>query len=104
MSLDSSAGSPSQITPPATSKARPARLVVKPKPGVQDRELDAFEEKRGITKRKVYPNMGRLRVIDVPPEIDPLKLAKEYTTSGLVEYAELDRKVQIPRPQHSQGR
>ncbi len=65
----------------------PADILVKPRRGV---DLAAVNRALGLHTRRVFPAIGNLSVIQVPPGATADDLIGVYRQSGLVKYAERD--------------
>ena len=65
----------------------PDRILVKPKPGV---DLAGLNLSLGVQVLQVFPGIGNLHVIKVPPSTPVSAVLDTYRQSGLVEYAEPD--------------
>ncbi|HWW01806.1 MAG TPA: S8 family serine peptidase, partial [Candidatus Acidoferrum sp.] len=69
----------------------PGKILVKPRVGVS---LSALNLSSGVSVLNVYPAVGNLQVIKVPPNKTASTLITLYQQSGLVQYAEHDFYVQ----------
>lgn len=68
----------------------PARILVKPRPGVVDYELSGFHSKNGGRLHRHYRELGGWQVIEVPAPHDIEALVQRYRDNPLVEEAEPD--------------
>ncbi|MGH7994435.1 MAG: S8 family peptidase [Limisphaerales bacterium] len=64
-----------------------ADILVKPLPGVN---LSALNQALGLTVLRIFPAVGNLAVVQVPPGATADELIGVYEQSGLVQYAEHD--------------
>jgi subtilisin family serine protease len=72
---------------PNPANHHPGRILVKPRPGVN---LTLLHAQAGVLVWRIYPAIGNLQVVQLPPLADPLALIALYRQSGLVAYAEPD--------------
>ncbi len=74
-------------TPP---KYRADRILILPKAGVSAAGLTQFHTEQQVTVHRIFPGVGGLQVVMVPPGKTVASLIKSYTESGWVEFAEPD--------------
>src|SRR6266446_3909948 len=75
-----------------SGKPRLERILVKPKVGIDLKDLEAFHASKGAKVKDQFPAMGNLQVVELKKGDDVNKLLEAYKRSGLVEYAEPDHK------------
>jgi len=85
--------STNQAGPVESVKPRLERILVKPKAGIDLKDLQAFHASKGAKVKDQFPAMGNLQVVELKKGDDVNKLLEAYKRSGLVEYAEPDHKV-----------
>jgi PKD repeat protein len=69
----------------------PDRILVKPLPGV---DLSGLNLSLGVLVLNIFPTIGNLEVVNVPPGLTSSTLIALFRKSGLVQYAEHDYYVQ----------
>ena len=74
---------------------RADRILILPKPGARAAGLTNFHTEQQVTVRSVFPGVGGLQVLMVPPGKTVASLIASYTQSGLVEFAEPDHARQL---------
>src|SRR5687767_1756746 len=80
-----SAWSASAQTTPA-----PTRIMVKPKPGVNAKEIAGLHARYNGHLHRKYPQMGGWEVIELPTPLNVEAVVERYRASALVESAEPD--------------
>jgi len=80
--------------PSLAAAPAPARILVKPKPGVRRAELEQIYAQRGCRVHREYPEIGSLQVIEVAPPLTIEAQLAHFRASRFFEYAEPDRVVQ----------
>lgn len=79
----------------AETPVRGDRILIKPKPDLAAHlitNLHAAEHSRVL---RTWPRLGGVQLLQVPPGETPHGLVQKYQRSGLVEYAEPDRMIQL---------
>jgi subtilisin family serine protease len=77
-----------------TARFRNDRLLIKPKPHANREQLDQLHERNHSKILRVFPGIGNVQVLQIPPGTTPECLSS-YLDSGLIEYAEPDYFVRI---------
>jgi hypothetical protein len=89
--------SPSQHEDSAPSSSYiPGELLVKFKAGVTQDQIDAFNAQYGVTIKGHITGIGVYQ-LQLPPDRSVEEMERIYKASGLVEYAEPNRRISIPR-------
>jgi subtilisin family serine protease len=73
--------------PASTITGQPERILVRPLAGKSLATLDQF---CGVRRLQVFPAIGGLEVLEVPPGVNADDLLVAYQRSGLVRYAKKD--------------
>ena len=76
-----------QIQPAKRAGLRADRILVRPRPGV---DLGALHRALGNKVHRVFPGIGNLQVLELPPGASVPAVLAAYQQNGLVQYAEPD--------------
>src|SRR6185437_16226557 len=71
------------------------RILIKPKPGIILSALEQLHALAGVQVLQNYSSMGGLQVLQTPLTSSVSDLIATYRSSGLVEYAEPDYRVEV---------
>ena len=71
------------------------RLLIKPRMGVNQAELARFHSGNHCAVLRRFPSFGDLQVLQLAPGRTVTEMVGVYETTGLVEYAEPDRRVYL---------
>ncbi|MBI4326301.1 MAG: S8 family serine peptidase [Chloroflexi bacterium] len=89
--LTSSAQVPPPARPlPGTTRHRPDRVIIKPKPGSGQAGLDRWRAARGHRVLRRFAEAGDMQVVQLPPGMSMQEALAQYRQSGWVEFAEPD--------------
>ncbi len=80
--------------PSLSAAVAPARILVKPKPGVRRAELEQIYAARGCRVYREYPEIGSLQVIEVALPLTIEAQIDHFRASQFFEYVEPDRVIQ----------
>jgi subtilisin family serine protease len=85
--------SPARIwAAPAPAAFRPDRVLVRPNP---DADLTPVHAVLGTRVRRVFPGLGALQVLELPPGLAVANAVAAYQASGLARYSEPDYLLQL---------
>lgn len=73
---------------------REDRILIIPRPG-QAEAMARLHASQRVTIRRRFPALGNIEVLALPKGADPIALAARYRQSGLVEKAEVDRRIHL---------
>lgn len=79
-----------QVASPIPPEFRSDRILIKPRTGVELSTVAAMNTATGVRVSRVFPDIGNLQVLEVPPGVNVGQLLDIYQRSGWVEYAEPD--------------
>jgi len=77
----------------ATGPEKPARLLVMPRPGVAQADLDRFHTRHRLKLLRSHLALGNLQVLELPRGISPAEAAQACAREGLAVFAEPDAKI-----------
>src|SRR5947209_3729218 len=83
-----------QPAPPRPANFRADRILVKPKPNLDLKDLATLHFKCRTQVLHTFPGIGNLQTLQLPPGANVRDMLAVYEASGLIEYAEADYSLQ----------
>lgn len=71
----------------------PNRIMILPRQGVEEREIDALHQLTGCQVLRSFPRQGGLQILEIPSGASVPEMVQRYSDSGLVVFAEADHRV-----------
>ena len=83
------------LAAPAPGGTQGERILVRPREGVSLSVMARRHSRLGNRVLHTFPRIANLQVLELPPLASVQAVITDYQQSGLVAYAEPDRKVQV---------